>query len=196
MYRIGITGGIGSGKSTITKAFRSLGVKVYLCDVEAQRLMRTNDNIISGLKSLFGSDVYNTDGTINKPLMSSIIFENKEILNDVNDLIHPIVAQDFNLWAKKREELGDKYVICEAAVMINSPLESVIDKIIVSHIPFEQRVARTIERDCSTREKVMARIKNQVPDDVFTSKADFLISPDDQHFILPQILFINTELSK
>lgn len=194
MIKVGLTGGIGSGKSTVAQAFALIGVSVYNCDVAARRLMESDGRIVSALKSRFGGGVYAPDGDLDRKRLASIIFNDKDELAFVNGVVHPVVADDFLRWADVRAAAGEPWVLCESAILHESGLAGLVDKVIVVHIPIDIRIQRAMERDNATREKVVERIANQAPDDDILKTADYLLSPDDKHLIMPQILDIDNQL--
>lgn len=195
MLKVGLTGGIGSGKTTVAQAFSSIGVPVYNCDLAARRLMESDERIVSGLKRQFGDDIYGSDGLLDRKALAGIIFRDAQTLEFVNGLVHPIVASDFLLWADNLAEAGKSWVLCEAAIMVESGMDKLMDKIIVVSLPREMRVERAMLRDNASREQIERRINNQSADDKLIDRADFIISPDDKHLIFPQILDIDRQLS-
>ena len=195
MLKVGLTGGIGSGKTTVAQAFSSICVPVYNCDLAARRLMESNERIVSGLKRQFGDDIYGSDGLLDRKALAGIIFRDAQALAFVNGLVHPIVASDFLLWADNLAEAGKSWVLCEAAIMVESGMDKLMDKIIVVSLPREMRVERAMLRDNASREQIERRINNQSADDKLIDRADFIISPDDKHLIFPQILDIDRQLS-
>lgn len=196
MIRIGLTGGIGSGKSTITQLLTTIGVPVYISDIRSKQLTQSDPTIISGLKRLLGDDIYSADGLLNKKKMAQMIFNDKDLLAQVNGLIHPVVHNDFDRWAEEQGEAGVPYVVNEAAIMIENGGYKRMDKVIVVTAPLEQRIARTMARDNASREQVISRINNQMSDEEKVKYADFVITTDDKHFIIPEILKIHNELIK
>ncbi len=196
MLKVGLTGGIGSGKTTIATAFAKLGVRVYNCDLAAHRLTDSNNVIIDNLKKAFGDNIYNTDNTLNRKALAKIIFADKAKLEFVNNIVHPIVAEDFNQWCEARNNEGHPWVLCEAAVMVESGMDKLMDKLIVVSLPVETRIERAMERDHATREQIENRIRNQGDMSYIESKADFIIQPDDRHLIIPQLIDINNRLNE
>jgi len=195
MIKVGLTGGIGSGKSTITQLLTTIGVPVYISDIRSKELTQNNCEIRQGLKEILGNDIYGADGTLNKKKMAQMIFNDKALLERVNGLIHPIVHKDFDMWAAEQEKRGVPYVVNEAAIMVENGGYKRMDKLIVITAPLEQRIARTMARDNASREQILSRINNQMPDEEKTKKADYVITTDDKHFILPEILAIHNKLT-
>lgn len=191
--RLGITGGIGSGKSFLSKLLIKKGIPVFDSDFEAKRLMLTDDEIIFSLKSLLGDNVYQ-DGEINKPLLASYIFTSAENASKVNSIVHPYVKNEFLKWADRYFLLGYNIVAIESAILFEAGFNDIVDKIVMVHAPLEIRVDRVIERDNTNREKVMERIKSQMDDDVKISMSDFVIENDGRFLLDSQVDKLISEL--
>lgn len=196
MYKIGIAGGIGCGKSNIVHAFAALGVPVYKADDEAKRLNEESPLIREFLTRLLGKEVYYEDGHLNKPYMASRIFSDANLLKQVNHTIHAEVRKDFLAWAERQSFTGAKYVVCEAAVMIQSDFYKAMDKLIVADLDLETRLQRTMKRDNSTREQVLARLDKQLPQEELIKYADVVLNTNDRINILDTILNLHNELTK
>ena len=196
MIKVGLAGGIGSGKSTVARAFATVGVSVYNCDMAARWLMESDGRIISALKRRFGNGLYSRAGELDRKALAGIIFNDKSELAFVNGIVHPVVADDFTKWAVGRAGLGEPWVLCESAILFESGLANVMDKVIVAYLPLEVRVERTMERDSVTRDKVLERIASQASADEVVKRADYVISPDDRHLIMPELLRIDEEMRK
>lgn len=196
MYKIGIAGGIGCGKSNIVHAFAALGVPVYKADDEAKRLNEESPLIREFLTNLLGKEVYYEDGHLNKPYMASRIFSDTNLLKQVNHTIHAEVRKDFLAWAERQSTTGAKYVVCEAAVMIQSNFYKAMDKLIVADLDLETRLQRTMKRDNSTREQVLARLDKQLPQEELIKYADVVLNTNDRINILDTILNLHNELTK
>lgn len=190
MLKIGLTGGIGTGKSIVAKVFQLLGIPVYVSDYEAKRLMNANEEIRQQLVSRFGAGVYQSDG-LNTAKLASIIFKEKEALKDVNAIVHPVVRKDFERWAK--EQIQAPYVIQESAILFDTGLYKNFDKIITVTANDETRIQRVIKRDHTKREMVEERMKNQLPEKEKVEKSDFVIYNNGE-LILPQIIEIDKKL--
>lgn len=192
MQVIGITGGIGSGKSSVSEIFQLCDIPVYIADDESKRLTNESPIIHEKLTALLGSSIYQ-DGKLNKPLLASIIFNDKEKLEAVNKIIHPEVRKDFLRWVEERK---GKYpfVATEAAIMFESGFNKFTDKIITIYAPVEIRLKRIIKRDNTTPEKALARIHNQMSDEEKIRLSDFVITADDQHSLIGQTLEIIAQL--
>ena len=190
MIKIGITGGIGSGKSIVCAVFSSLGVPVYDSDYRAKNLMSDNDAIKQALIGYFGNDVY-AEGTLNRPFLAQKIFNNKLALDFVNSIVHPAVRIDFLQWAERQNA---HYVIEEAALLFESNAYKLLDVVITVTCPEEIRIQRVIERDKTTRDNVLQRIKNQMPESEKVSKSDFVIINDDRHSLIDQVNNIHNKI--
>ena len=188
MLKIGLTGGIGSGKSIVAKAFEMLGVPVYVSDIEAKRLMNSNEGVRNKLIVRFGDDVYDADGDLNRKRLADIIFNDPDALKDINAIVHPAVREDFKLWCKKYSHLA--YVIQESAILFDTGLYRNFDKIITVSAEEEIRIQRVLKRDSSARELVQKRIANQLPDVDRIQKSDFVIYNNNE-LVLPQIVLID-----
>lgn len=196
MIKIGLTGGIGSGKTTVAKVFETLGVPVYYSDIWAKIITVSDKNVISSLVAEFGKDVYFSDGEINKPFLSKLIFDNKDSREKINNIIHPAVAKHFEEWVKDNETIGKEYVIKEAAILFESGADKQVDKIITVVTDVEQRIQRLIKRDSNSREEILRKIKAQISDEEKIKLSDFIIKNNDEDMVLPQILEINDVIIK
>ncbi len=171
MYKVGITGGIGSGKTTVAKAFKELGVPVYYADDEAKKLTNTNAEIKEALIELIGEEVYE-GGLLNRKLLASKIFSDKVLLEKVNAIIHPAVANHFKEWVANQTSA---YVLKEAAILFESGSYKQLDATIVVSADEGVRVKRVMERDGSTKEEVLNRMANQWNEDQRLALADYVI---------------------
>lgn len=195
MIKIGLTGGIGSGKTTVAKVFEALGVPVYYSDVWAKVITVSDKNVINALIKAFGEDVYLPDGELNKPFLSKLIFENKDSREKINSIIHPVVARHFNEWVEDYKVVGRKYVIKEAAILFESGAYKQVDKIITVVTDVEQRIQRLIKRDDNSREDILQKINAQISDEEKIKLSDFVINNNNEDMVLPQVLEINEMIS-
>lgn len=193
MLKIGITGGIGSGKTYICSVFIKLGIDVYSADEQAKFLMNFNSKLKKEITDLFGKEAYSGQ-ILNRKFISEIVFKNKEMLERLNALVHPAVANDFRNWCKTR--IKKAYILHEAAILFESGTDKKMDKNIVVIAPEEVRINRVIERDKTDSFQVKARILNQWPADKLMQLADFVIENDNKKLILPQILQIDQFLKR
>lgn len=196
MLKVGITGGIGSGKSTICRIFQSIGIPVYYADDKAKYLMKTDANLISKIKDLLGNDVYDNENNLNTKRIAEIVFNDKEKLKQLNSIVHPAVGIDANNWQKEMEKQGYHYTLKEAALLFESGSYKQLDKIIVVDAPEKLRIQRVMKRDQVSEHEVYNRIKNQWPQDKKNKLADFIINNDGEESIIDQVVLINKELRK
>jgi dephospho-CoA kinase len=189
-FRLGITGGIGSGKTSVCKVFEVLGIGVFSADREAQKIMENDKVIISGIKAITGKNLY-TDGSLNRKELASIIFKDKNILLKVNSLIHPAVFENFKKWTLLQ---SSPYVIMEAAILFESGGSEFVDRIATVVAPVEQRITRVIQRNKLSQEQVMDRIRNQMDDQERIKRSDFIIQNAENDMIIPSILKIHNEI--
>lgn len=185
MLKIGLTGGIGSGKSTIARVIKTLGYPVYTSDRRAAELTNNHVAIREGLIRLFGAHIYQADRKLNKQALASIIFQNKQALQQVNSIVHPIVSADFDRWCQQQTST---LVFFESAILFESNLSHLFDRIITVSAPEETRLERVIRRDHTSKEKVIERMHNQLSDAERERMADYVIHNDDRQQVLTQIL--------
>lgn len=195
MLKVGLTGGIGSGKTTIAHAFGTLGVEVYNCDKEARRLTNTDEAIVGGLREMFGPEIY-ADGKLRRDVLASKIFADKEALAKVNALIHPRVADDFRQWCERVRDSGAAWCLCETAILHESGMDKMMDRIIVARLPRETQIERAMVRDGASRAQIEARMENQKGSSAMEDSADYIIVPDDRHSVLLQIIEIDKQLKE
>jgi dephospho-CoA kinase len=185
--QIGITGGIGSGKSMVCKIFGCLGIPVYDADSRAKSIMTTDGILVEQIKKEFGSLSYDADGGLNRSFLSSAVFGNAEKLKKLNELVHPRVALDGDQWTA--EQIGKKYVVREAALLFESGSYKKMDKIIVVIAPEPLRVKRVLVRDKQrTEEEVLKIIRNQMKEEEKVKKADFVLRNDETELLVPQVI--------
>jgi len=168
---IGLTGGIGSGKTTIAAAFKKLGVPVYIADWHAKNIMEQPETLFL-LKGAFGNSIFD-DETLDKIALSKIVFENPERLRELNAIIHPLVKIDFENWLKTKQ--NHKFIIKEAAILFESGSYKYCDKIILITAPLKTRIDRVLKRDGISRDLLMKKIANQLSDEEKMLKSDFVI---------------------
>jgi dephospho-CoA kinase len=189
--KVGVTGGIGSGKSVVCRIFAQLGIPVFWADQEAKREMDQNSFIQDKLKEWFGNDIYLSEIELNRKKLAEIIFNDKIALEKVNELIHPVVREEFKLWTQKQVA---PYVVQEAAILFETGQEGNFDHIIVATADLELRIQRVMNRDGISRARVLERMNNQIPNEVKVQKADDVIICDDDHLIIPQVIGIHHKL--
>jgi len=190
MIRVGLTGGIGSGKTTVARVFRTLGIPVFEADAEGRRIMQEDAAVIKAVTERFGTSVVR-NGAIDRATLASIVFKDPSALKDLNAIIHPAVRTGFLRWAA---EQNAPYVIMEAAVMAENGGHRTMDQVIVVTAPAELRIQRVMARDGVGRDAVDARMANQVGDAERLKLADHVIHNDDQQLVIPQILAVHQAL--
>ena len=191
MLRVGITGGIGTGKSTISRIFELLGVPVYDADSKAKWLMANSPMLKTSIIALFGEESYQGD-EVNREYLAEAVFSNEKSLNKLNALVHPAVAADFTTWCANKET---NYVLKEAALLIESGSYRELDKLIVVAAPDQLRISRVLARDRQrSREQINQIINKQIEPGKAKSYADFIIHNDESNLIIPQVLSIHQKI--
>jgi dephospho-CoA kinase len=192
--QIGITGGIGSGKSLICKIFHQLGVPIYDADSHAKELMTTDGILISDIKKEFGDLSYHSDGGLNRVFLASHVFNDQAKLDTLNKLVHPRVAVDYQQWVQKHIDCN--YVIKEAALLFESGSHAALDKIIVVDAPVDLRIKRVLTRDPHrTVEQIKGIVEKQMPEDEKLKRADYIIVNDESQPVIPQVLKLHALFS-
>ena len=189
---IGLTGGIGSGKSTVAKIFAQLGIPVLDADATAKAIMNEDHSVKTKLIELFGEDAYK-ENQLNRPYIAQLVFEDAFKLQQLNAIIHPITIQYAKDWAFKQSA---PYVIKEAALFFESGSSEGVEKIIGVTAPKHIRIQRVMQRDQITREDVIKRMEHQLEDSLKMKLCDWVIQNDDMHLLIPQVLAIHQEISK
>jgi dephospho-CoA kinase len=193
MKTIGLTGGMGSGKSTIAKIFICLGVPVFNADEQAKLLYR-DQTIKEKVISLLGKESFFENGELNRKFVASAVFSDDEKLRKLNAIIHPAVAQKFQQWEKIHQ--ASVYGLKEAAIFFESGLNESIDRVIVVTAPELLRIQRVKNRDAISEDEVLSRIKHQWPEEKLLAKATFVISNDESKLTVPQIISIHEEITQ
>ncbi len=189
--KIGITGGIGSGKTIVCEIFKLLGVPVFQADFVAGKLINSDAVIRSELISRYGNDIYQTDRKVNREKLAGIIFNDDAELEKVNKIIHPVVRNEFMNWVKNQEA---EYVIHEAAILFESGFYKMMDAVILVTAPEEMRIERVIKRNGLTRENVLSRIAKQWPDSEKRKFATFELINDNKSLLIPKIIEIDNKI--
>jgi dephospho-CoA kinase len=197
MLRIGITGGIGSGKSIASRLFQALGVPTYDADSRARWLMENGVELRQQLSAAFGPDTYDAAGRLNRPALASTVFNNPALLVQLNGLVHPHVGTDFETWAMAQEAAGHAYVLKEAALLFEAGSYKQLDRIITVFAPLAVRQARVLRRDShrSTAD-VQAIMAKQLSEEEKMQRADYVLTNDDQQPLLPQVLALHAAFSQ
>ncbi len=188
MLEIGLTGGIGSGKSTAAKAFEAVGYRVYYADDRAKQLYDENATLRLEMQQLLGNDIYGADGKMQRQVLASRIFADKALLAQVNALVHPAVQADYEDWLQAcPPNYNKKAVLKEAAILFEARTNTGLAGVIMVYAPKQTRLERVQARDAAARAQVLARMANQWSDAEKIARADFIIYNDGQHHLLPQI---------
>ena len=190
MLKIGITGGIGSGKSTVAKLFEVLGIPVYYADDAAKQLMNENDALKQQVQKEFGKEAY-TNGKLNRKYIADIVFSNPEKLELLNSLVHPATLKDADEWMNKQTT---PYTIKEAALIFESGAEKYLDKVIGVYAPSPLRIQRVMQRDGISEAAVLTRLNKQMDEDKKMRLCDYVINNDEQELLIPQVLKIHEVL--
>jgi len=188
--RVGLTGGLGSGKTTVARIFEVLGIPVYYADDQAKKLMNENEGLKKKIISHFGPEVYKT-GELDRSYLASVVFDNKQKLELLNSLVHPVTIADANTWMN---EQNSPYAIKEAALIFESGVAEHLDYVIGVSAPQPLRIQRAMKRDNLQREEVVARMKRQMEESIKMNLCDFVIINDGQQLVIPQVLELNTKL--
>ena len=189
MLKIGLTGGIGSGKSTVAKIFELLQVPVYYADEASRRLYHTDPELMAQIKKHFGEDMY-SEGKLNRSKMAEIVFNDPQKLELLNQLVHPPTLRDAQEWIRAQKA---PYVIKEAALLFESGSAAGLDYIIGIQAPVAVRVKRVMDRDKTTREEVLSRMNRQIDEDIKMRLCDFVIVNNDQELVIPQVLELHSK---
>ena len=190
--QIGLTGGIGSGKSTVAKIFEALHVPVYYADDRSKFILQNNEEVKSKIISLWGAKVLDDNQQINKAALAGIVFKSDVELKKLNALLHPLVALDYSNWL---EEQNSAFVVKEAAILIESGSYKTCDKIIVVNVPVEVAIERVMRRDRVSEEQVKARMSKQLSQEERLKFAHFVVQNDGNKMLIPQVLEIYKTIS-
>jgi dephospho-CoA kinase len=184
--KIGVTGGIGSGKSTVCQIFEHLQVPIYYADVRAKALMQEDPELKKEIRKAFGWDAYDEKDQLNRAYLAKIVFNNAAKLSILNNLVHPCVFEDYRTWVSK--QLEHPYSIKEAALMFETDSYKELDKIIVVTAPINLRLERVVQRDNVKNDDVLKRMENQMSDRARLAKADFVLKNDGKLSLINQVL--------
>ena len=188
--RIGLTGGIGSGKSTVAKIFETLGIPVYYADDAAKRIMNENDELREAIQTHFGAETY-TNNKLNRSHLASLVFGDEKKLALLNELVHPLTIADSDRWMKAQTSA---YARKEAALIFESDVWKGLDKVIGVSAPQELRLQRAMQRDSISKEAVLARMNKQMNEDEKMKRCDFVIYNDETQLLIPQVLELHEKL--
>ena len=171
MYKVGITGGIGSGKSSVCKMLALRGVPIYDSDSRAKQLMVTDAELVRLVSQRFGADVY-VDGMLNRQVLAARVFTDKVALAELNSMVHPAVMRDFERWAAEQQTA---YVVMESAIIFEAGLDDKLDAVVAVMAPCSLRLERAMQRDAATREQIEERMRTQLSDDELARRAKYAI---------------------
>lgn len=189
MLRIGLTGGIGSGKTTVAKIFELLSVPVYYADEASKRLYHTDKELMSNIKKHFGEDVYTND-QLNRSKLAAIVFNDTDKLELLNHLVHPPTIRDAEQWFAKQKA---PYVVKEAAILFESGSSAGLDYVIGVKAPNALRIKRVMDRDHLSREEILNRSNRQIDEDIKMRLCDFIINNGEQELVIPQVLELHSK---
>jgi dephospho-CoA kinase len=187
MLRIGLTGGIGSGKSTVAKVFETLGVPVYYADEAAKRLMNEDEILKEKIQQQFGKQTY-ADGKLNRSYLSSVVFNSAEKLGLLNSLVHPATIDDARRWMELQTA---PYTIKEAALIFESGSQKDLDKVIGVYAPAALRILRVIKRDNISKEEIVSRMDKQLDEEMKMRLCDYVIKNDELEMVIPQVIALH-----
>lgn len=196
MKLIGLTGGIGSGKSSVANLFSLLGIPVYESDERAKQLMHQDATIKTKITDLFGSEAYTREDELNSQWIASSVFDNKELLNELNQIVHPAVYDDLVKWSNEPEQMQASYLIQESAILFEENLTSRFRACILVVADEEARIERVMKRDNVSEEKVLSRIANQWPDEKKIPLSDYVIYNDEGRSLIHQVLDVDRMIRK
>jgi len=194
MIKVGLTGGIGSGKTTIAHFFEILGIPIYYSDSKAKALMMRNLSLKKQLIDVLGRTAYLETGELNRKYISDLIFNNQLLLEQINAIIHPFVEEDFEDFCSLHKDKS--YVIKESAILIETELYKQLDKIILVISESTQRVQRVMDRDALSQESVLQKISKQFTDQEKRKFSDYIIENNNNKLLIPQLLSIHNQLLK
>ncbi|MFI5133780.1 MAG: dephospho-CoA kinase [Chitinophagales bacterium] len=190
VLRVGLTGGIGSGKSTVVQLFEVLGISVYYADDAAKQLMNADASLKTAIRKNFGEETYKND-ELDSQYLASIVFNDPGKLELLNSLVHPVTISDAEQWIKKQKT---PYIIKEAALLFESGAAEQLDYVIGVYAPEDLRIKRAMDRDGVSREEVMKRLSRQMDEETKMKRCDFIIANDEQQLIIPQVLELHNKL--
>ena len=195
VFQVGITGGIGSGKSTVARIFGCLGIPIYDADSHAKKLMTTDGILISAIKAEFGNLSYDGEGRLASAYLAAQVFNNPERLKRLNQLVHPAVFRDYDNWIAARRTENVPYVMKEAALLLDREAKGGLDRIIVVTAPDALRIQRVTARDRRDPEQVNQIMQRQMSQEKMIALADAVIVNDEKSLLIPQVLELHRSFS-
>jgi dephospho-CoA kinase len=192
MFKVGLTGGIGSGKSTVARVFEVLGIPVLRADDEGKRILNEDPSACKAVSEAFGATMYQ-NGRLDRKALASVVFNDPAALQKLNAIVHPLVREHFRLWCT---EQTSPYVIMEAAILAESGGAKAMDHLVVVNAPEDVRIRRVMQRDKATEAEVKARMRSQTDDVERNALADTIILNDGHNMVIPQVLQLHERLCK
>ncbi len=192
MIKVGITGGIGSGKTTVCKVFQILGVPIYFADIRAKVILDTNEEVKLKIINCFGNELLSDSGFVDRIKLAAFVFNSKEKLEKLNAILHPLVQIDFDNWLKQHATYN--YILKEAAILFESGSFKNLDSIITVIAPLDLRISRVMFRDDISKSQIESRIDKQISDEEKIKRSQFVIYNNEEDFLIPQILKIHKQL--
>ena len=192
MIKVGITGGIGSGKTTVCKVFQILGVPIYFADIRAKVILDTNEEVKLKIINCFGNELLSDSGFVDRIKLAAFVFNSKEKLEKLNAILHPLVQIDFENWLKQHATYN--YILKEAAILFESGSFKNLDSIITVIAPLDLRISRVMFRDDISKSQIESRIDKQISDEEKIKRSQFVIYNNEEEFLIPQILKIHKQL--
>ncbi len=190
ILKVGLTGGIGSGKSTVAQIFEILGTPVYYADIEAKRLMNEHPELRTAITNVFGQEAYSND-ILNRKYIASVVFSDSSKLRLLNSLVHPVTKKDSENWMNRQTT---PYAIHEAALIFEARVSDRLNYVIGVSSPLELRIKRAMERDKVDRDEILKRMNQQMDEKAKMNKSDFIILNDEQQLLIPQVLTLHEKL--
>ena len=190
MIKVAITGGIGVGKTTVSNLFEKMGIPVFNSDVIAKEIMSSNHALKNQIIEVFGENAYE-NSKLNRSYLSDAIFNDKNLLEKMNSIVHPYVVEEFNLWLKNQKS---KYILYESAIVFESNGENAFDKIICVLATKEEVINRIIDRNSFSRDKITSIMNNQLPDKIKAEKSDYIIENIDESMLSERVMEIHDDI--
>lgn len=192
MLRIGLTGNIGSGKTTVSRVFETLGIKVFNADTETKKLYSI-ETVKLEVCRLFGNEILDENNNIDFKILANIIFNDENKLKKLTSYIHPLVVEKYENWLNSKQDVP--FTIHESAIIFEYSLQNKFDFVICVSAPYELRLQRVLKRDNSNKQEVEERMSNQMDEKIKVERSDFVIINDEEHFLIPQVMDVYNKLN-